>query len=47
MNTIVKIKFGSRFIDRTGQKFGRLTLEYPVKLKNVFHWVCLCDCEVQ
>ena len=35
---------GSKFVDRTGYKIGRLTLEYPIKLKKVIHWVCLCDC---
>ena len=35
---------GSKFIDRTGFKIGRLTLEYPVKLKKIIYWMCLCDC---
>jgi len=34
----------SRFIDRTGQKIGKLTLKYPVKLKKTIYWVCFCDC---
>jgi len=32
----------SRFIDRTGQKFGRLTVIERVKEKQ--KWLCLCDC---
>jgi len=37
----------TNFIDKTGQKFGRLTVvEYIGKIKNnrIHYWRCLCDC---
>ena len=37
----------SKFIDRTGQKFGRLTvLGYEGKIQNTasHFWKCICDC---
>ena len=34
----------SNFVDRTGDKIGRLILDYPIRLKNIVHWVCMCDC---
>lgn len=36
----------SRFIDLTGQRFGRLIAIEPVKVPNYreFHWKCKCDC---
>ena len=37
----------SKFIDRTGQKFGRLTLIERVENNkfNQVQWLCKCDCE--
>lgn len=36
----------SKFIDRTGQKFGRLTLIERVENNkfNQVQWLCKCDC---
>lgn len=31
-------------IDRSGDRFGRLTYLYPIKVKRHTHWMCVCDC---
>jgi len=48
--SIDNLEFGSipknpRFINRTGQRFGRLfVLGYAGKIRKVTAWFCLCDC---
>ena len=34
----------SKFIDLTGQRFGRLTAVELVKINNHSYWLCKCDC---
>lgn len=33
-----------KFIDLTGQKFGRLTVQRPIRGGKRIMWECLCDC---
>lgn len=33
-----------KFIDLTGQKFGRLTAVSPVRVNNNIRWKCICEC---
>ncbi len=33
-----------KFVDLSGQKFGRLTAVSPVKVNNRIKWNCICEC---
>lgn len=40
-----KVHRAMRFTDITGQRFGRLTAQWPVgKSIKALYWLCLCDC---
>lgn len=32
------------FKDITGNRYGRLIAEYPIRIKKKTYWVCKCDC---
>lgn len=35
---------GHNFEDLTGQRFTKLVVQYPIRIKKLVKWVCLCDC---
>lgn len=35
---------GKSFEDLTGQRFGKLVVQYPYRDNTTIKWVCVCDC---